>query len=94
MSGTNIGEAKVQQRALPSAIDDLERAMSGLESTLYSLQSQLYPLLDSVQEVGDDGAQTKGTIAPYHHSQQIIDVVYRVRALNSLGADLLSRLHV
>lgn len=82
------------QRALPSAVEYLQSAIASLEITLYSLQSQLNPILDSPTCLKDSCGDVKGTVAPLHYSTQINDVVGRIRELNSLGTDLMSRLHV
>jgi hypothetical protein len=90
---SQLNDSPTQQRALPSAIDDLQRAVSNLESTIYALQSQLHPILESSLEACGD-SKGQAAAAPYHHSVQISDVVSRIRSLNSLGTDLISRLHV
>jgi hypothetical protein len=81
------------QRALPSSIDNLTRAVSEIEATFYSLQAQLTPVLDDMLTATDVG---KGCAvsAPYQYSNQISDLTTRIRALNGLGSDLISRLHV
>jgi two-component SAPR family response regulator len=90
---TGIQAASPMQRALPSSIDDLQRAITTLEGTIYNLQSQLHPLLDETQE-GICESKGQAVAAPYHYSVQISDVVSRIRSLNSVGTDLLQRLHV
>jgi hypothetical protein len=84
ISQTN-NSPELQQRALPSAIDDLQRAVTSLETTVYSLQSQLHPVLESVGLEASCDTKGNAVSAPYHHSVQISDVVSRIRALNSLG---------
>jgi hypothetical protein len=80
------------QRALPSAIEDLQSAVIGLESTFYNLQSQLHPILDAtlVEDAKGNGVAP----APYHYSAQVSDLTSRIRALSTLGQELISRLHV
>ncbi len=93
----SIGEVPMQpmqQRALPAAIDAIERAISNLESTMYTLQSQLHPVLDSPEPEPVSVGTVKGAVAPYQHAEQVSDVASRIRALTSLASDLSSRLHV
>jgi hypothetical protein len=88
------GEVPMQQRALPAAIDAIERAISNLESTMYTLQSQLHPVLDSPEPEPVSVGTAKAAVAPYQHAEQVSDVASRIRALTSLASDLSSRLHV
>lgn len=90
---SNTQDMAMQQRALPSAIDDLQRAISSLETTMYNLRSQLAPVLDSPNCLPGEDGEIKSSVAPLHYSTQINDVVSRIRDLNSTGTDLLSRLH-
>lgn len=87
-------DSPMSQRALPSSIDDLTRAVSSLESTIYSLQSQLHPVLDSEQLACGDGVKSASNISPHQYSVQISDVASRIRSLTQIGSDLLTRLHV
>jgi hypothetical protein len=89
----SIGEP-VEQRALPTAIDAAERAISNLESAIYTLRSQLHPLLDNPEPEPDCVGQIKGSVAPYQHAEQVSDVASRTRSLTSLVNDLSLRLHV
>lgn len=83
----------MQQRAIPSSIEDLDRAVSGLESMLYNLTAQLHPILDEALAGVGDKSQTAAA-APYHYSSQIGDLTARIRAISARGNDILSRLHV
>jgi hypothetical protein len=88
------GEPATVQRALPASIDDLSHVTSLLETTLVALASQLTPLLDppSNEPVKDGCA---GKVAdPYQHTVQISVITARLRDVNSLGRDLMARLHV
>lgn len=87
-------EVAMQQRALPSAIDDLQRAITTLEGTIYSLESQLQPVLESPTTLNGCDPSGKAVAPPTQYSVQISDVVSRIRELNSTGLDILSRLHV
>jgi hypothetical protein len=89
---SQLNDSPMQQRALPSAIDDLQHAVSNLESTIYALQSQLHPILEASLESSGD-AKGQAIAAPYQYSVQIRDVASRICALNNLGTDLISRLH-
>jgi predicted nucleic acid-binding Zn-ribbon protein len=86
------GDVPMQQRALPSAIDDLQRAITTLEGTIDNLHSQLHPVLDEPTELKDSAAN--GVAQSTRYSSQINDVVSRIRELNRRGVDLLQRLHV
>jgi uncharacterized coiled-coil protein SlyX len=95
MATNQVGDSSpMTQRALPSAIDDLQRAVTGLESTIYNLQSQLHPLLDETLTAKGDSQCNAIAAAPYHYSSQVSDLTSRVRALSNIGNDLISRLHV
>lgn len=90
---SQLSGSPMTQRALPSSIDDLDRAVSQLESTISSLKSQLNPVLDS--ETLENGCgDVKAAQAPFHYALQISDLVSRLRSLNVTGVDLISRLHV
>jgi hypothetical protein len=95
MPSNQVGDTStMQQRALPSAIDDLQRAVTGLESTVYNLQSQLHPILDETLTDKCDSQSHGIAAAPYHYSSQVSDLTARIRALSNIGNDLISRLHV
>ena len=95
MAINQVGDSSpMAQRALPSAIDDLQRAVTGLESTIYNLQSQLHPILDETLTAKGDGVGQCAVTAPYHYSSQVSDLTSRIRALSNIGNDLISRLHV
>jgi hypothetical protein len=87
------GDAPMQQLALPSSIDDLQRAITALEGTIYNLHVQLQPVLDSPTTLNGVDGEAKAS-APPQYSTQINVVVSRIRELTSFGNDLISRLHV
>ncbi len=80
------------RRAIPSSIDELDRALIALESTLYALHAQLNPVLDS-QDMAEGSVFTKSP-DPLHYAVQIADMASRVRDLTNLGSGIISRLHV
>jgi hypothetical protein len=95
MTSNQVGVGSpVQQRALPSSIEDLTRSVTNLESVFYNLQSQLNPILDEELTEKANGVGQCVVSAPYHHSVQINDLTSRIRALSNIGNDLISRLHV